>query len=482
MLMFIMIIACMFVSTVIASVRPSKLFSDGAILQRGMPVPVWGDADEGERVTVEFQKQKVSTVARNGQWMIKLKPLSAGGPFEMEITGKNTIKLHNIMVGEVWIASGQSNMQMQLHITEHAARDIADSKDLQLRFFTAPINAAETPIRDFITDKNAYPYHDMYRLFSGGPKTVTAQWESASPSTSGEFSAVAYYFAKELRKYLNMPVGIINASLGATFAETWTDSTALKSLSEMQMMSDPSVPTPNHPSALYNGMISPIQPFAIRGVIWYQGESNAGLANEYRTLFPAMIGGWRREWNEDDFSFLFVQIAPFQKPQPIPTESAWANLREAQLITSLKVPNTAMTVITDAGSITEIHPLTKQIVGLRLSLAARAIAYGEQIEYSGPIFKSMITKGNRVVLSFDHAGSGLMAKDGDLRGFSIAGDDRQFVWAEASIQGDKVVVSNPLVEHPTVVRYGWADFPEVNLYNKDGLPASPFSTEDFESK
>ncbi|MHB1458969.1 MAG: sialate O-acetylesterase [Armatimonadota bacterium] len=476
------IIVYMIGSASIAAVKPNKLFSDGAVLQQGMPIPVWGDADDGEHITVRFLNQKVSTVAKNGCWMIMLKPLTAGSPYSMTITGNNTIELHDILIGEVWIASGQSNMQMQLHLTQNAVKEIADSNDPHLRVFTVPVNAADTPMREFEQDRNAYPSHDMYRLFSGGPKTVTAQWEQSSPSTSGEFSAVAYYFAQQLRKTLKVPVGIINASLGATFAETWTDSKTLKSLSGIQVMTDPSIPTPNHPSTLYNGMIAPLQPYAIRGAIWYQGESNAGLAQEYRTLFPAMISGWRREWKQGDFPFLFVQIAPFMKPQPVPSESAWANLWEAQLLSSLKVSKAGMAVITDAGSQVGIHPLTKQIVGTRLALAARAIAYGECIEYSGPILRSMTLRDDRAVLMFDHAESGLMAKGGDLKGFTIAGDDGKFVWANASIQGDKVVVSSPLVMDPKVVRYGWADFPIVNLFNNDGLPASPFSTEDFPSE
>lgn len=475
----IAVITIMIGSAAMATMTLNKLFSDGAVLQRGMPVPIWGNADKGERVTVEFQKQRVSAIANDGRWMVRLKPLAAGGPYRMTIAGRNTIELHDIMVGEVWIASGQSNMQMQLHLTEHAARDIAESDDPQLRVFTVPIHAADIPMREFIQDPNAYPNHDMYRLFSGGPKSVTAQWELSSPSTSGEFSAVAYYFARELRKSLKVPVGIINASLGATFAETWTDPATLRSLSGSQMMADPSVPTPNHPSALYNGMIAPLQPYAIRGAIWYQGESNAGLAQEYRALFPAMIAGWRREWKQGDFPFLFVQIAPFMKPQPVPSESPWANLREAQLVTSLRVQRTAMAVITDAGSETEIHPLAKQIVGLRLALAARAIAYAEHVEYSGPVPRSVALRGNRAIISFDHADGGLVAKDGELKGFTIAGDDRKFVWADASIQRDKVVISSPLVQHPRVIRYGWAEFPVVNLFNGDGFPASPFDTDDF---
>jgi sialate O-acetylesterase len=237
-------------------------------------------------------------------------------------------------------------------------------------------------------------------------------------------------------------------------------------------------------TVLYNGMIAPLIPFAFRGAIWYQGESNAGRAYQYRTLFPAMIANWRADWKKQnpqqgDFPFLFVQLAPFMAIVQEPQESAWAELREAQLLTSLKVPNSAMAVITDVGDEKDIHPKGKEPVGARLALAARALAYGEKIVYSGPLYSGMKAEGNKAVLSFQHVGGGLVAKEGSLKGFTIAGQDRKFVNAEAEIRGEHVVVWSPQVDKPVAVRYGWANYPLGNLWNKDGLPASPFRTDDF---
>lgn len=476
--MFLCSVVCGLVSQAVGAVRPNALFSDGAVLQRGIPVPVWGDADIGERVTVEFQGQKASTVAKDGRWMVHLKPLRAGGPYGMSISGRNRIEIHDMLVGEVWVASGQSNMQMQVRLTENAPQDIAESSDPELRVFTVPVHASDKPEMEFAAQADVYHDHDMYMLASGKTKAVTTRWETASPATTGEFSAVAYYFARELKRAIKAPVGIISSSLGATYAENWTDAPTLRAIKDARLIIDWSAPFPNRPSALYNGMIHPLQPYAIRGAIWYQGESNAGLADDYRTVFPAMIANWRAAWGQGDFPFLFTQIAPFMKIQPTPSESAWAALRASQLAVSLTASHTAMAVITDAGSEVEIHPKKKAPVGARLALAARAIAYGEKIEYSGPVFRSMVVKGDRAVLGFDHAEGGLVAKGGDVTGFAIAGDDGRFVWAHASIQGDRVVVSNPEVAHPTVVRFGWADNPVVNLYNGAGLPASPFRSDD----
>jgi len=235
----------------------------------------------------------------------------------------------------------------------------------------------------------------------------------------------------------------------------------------------------NSPSVLYNGMIVPLQPYAIRGVIWYQGESNAGRAVEYQTLFPAMIRNWRQDWSEGDFPFLFVQLAPFMKIEASPQESAWAELREAQRLTTLTVPQTAMAVITDVGEENDIHPRKKEPVGARLARAARALAYREPIEYSGPTYQSMRVEGDRIVLQFQHTEGGLTARGGALKGFTIAGEDRKFVNARAEIRSDTVVVSSPEVSHPVAVRYGWANYPVVNLWNGAGLPASPFRTDDF---
>ena len=240
---------------------------------------------------------------------------------------------------------------------------------------------------------------------------------------------------------------------------------------------------PWEPTELYNGMIAPLVHYGIKGAIWYQGESNAGRAEQYRTLFPDMIRNWRADWNEGDFPFFLVQLAPFKAIKNQPADSEWAELREAQLLTTKILPHTGMAVITDVGNPSNIHPTQKQPVGARLALAARHIAYGEKIVYSGPIFKSMQVEGEKAVLKFENVGSGLEARDGALKGFAICGEDRKFVWATAEIEGrgsrSRVVVSSPQVAHPVAVRFGWADCPVVNFWNKDGLPASPFRTDDF---
>ena len=233
------------------------------------------------------------------------------------------------------------------------------------------------------------------------------------------------------------------------------------------------------PTELYNGMIAPLVPYALKGALWYQGESNAGRAEQYRSLFPDMIRNWRKDWGEGDFTFLTVQLAPFQAVKELPAESAWAELREAQLLSTKVLPNAGLAVITDVGDPKDIHPTRKRPVGERLALAARGIAYGEKIVYSGPVYQAMEVRGNKIVLSFDHVGAGLEAREGALKGFAICGEDHKFVWADAAIEGDKVLVGSASVANPVAVRYGWADCPVVNLWNKDGLPATPFRTDDF---
>jgi len=442
--LLIMLIA---LSAASAAVKPNGLISDGAVLQQGISVPIWGRADDGEKVTVRFEGQTVSTTARNGFWIVRLKPLTAGGPFTMKI---NDLELKNILVGEVWICSGQSNMAWTVKLSEDSEAVIAASKDPLLRLYTVPRS-------------------DRLQELPPG-------WQEAGPDTVPNFSAVGYFFGKHLREALKAPVGLIDSSVGGTPAEAWTSRSALLADPELRsMVEKPSTRV----SYLYNGMIAPLQPYAIRGAIWYQGESNAGRAYQYRTLFPAMIRNWREAWGHGDFTFLFVQLAPFGIVNERRPESSWAELREAQLLTSLNVPNTGMAVITDLGDPVDIHPKKKEPVGARLALAARAIAYGENVVYSGPIYRSVEIKGDRAILSFDHAGGGLMAKDGDLTGFTIAGDDQNFVDARAVIEGNKVVVRSPDVPKPVAVRYGWSNCPVVNLFNKEDLPASPFRTDDF---
>jgi sialate O-acetylesterase len=482
-----------------AAVKPHGLIADGMVLQEGMKVPIWGTADDGEEVTVQFQKQELKTTARDGKWMVRLDNLKAGGPFEMTIAGKNTLTLKNVLVGEVWVCSGQSNMWWTVALSADPEKNIKNSANPMIRLFTVPDRPAATPQHD-----------------------VVGKWEQCGPDTVKNFSAVAYFFGRDLQKARNVPVGLIHSSWGGTVAEAWTSRGALEAYPELRGMADqfamnlknypkaleafkaelerhkaaveqakaegkkpPPAPkppqdpaaNPNSPTALYNGKIAPLQPYAIRGAIWYQGESNVGRAAQYQILFPALIKDWRDTWGEGDFPFLFVQLAQFRKIVKEPQESAWAELCEAQLLTSLRVPNTAMAVITDVGDENDIHPKKKEPVGARLALAALALAHGEKIVYSGPVYDRMEVDGDKAILSFKSVGGGLMAKDGPLQGFTIAGADKKFVNAEAEIQGLEVVVRSPKVPKPVAVRYGWADCPVVNLWNKDGLPASPFRTD-----
>ena len=481
-------------STASAEVKPNSLFSDGAVLQQGVTVPVWGTAKDGERVTVKLAEQTVTTMAKDGRWLVRLKPLQPGGPLTLTVTGEsNSVVISNVLVGEVWVCSGQSNMAFPISRAANAAEAIAAARDPQLRLFTVPRAAADTPAAD-----------------------APGRWKESSPETALPFSAVAWFFGRELRKALRVPVGLINSTVGGTPAEAWTSHATLEGDPELKQILEryagsiktydpaaaaakqkkaledykaavaeakaagkrpPATPRPpadprrsaRRPSGLYNGMIAPLQPYAIAGAIWYQGEANSGRAAEYQKLFPAMIQNWRQAWGQGEFPFLFVQIAPHKRILP--------EIREAQLLSWQKVPKTAMAVITDIGNETDIHPTQKEPVGARLALAARAIAYGEKITYSGPVYDSMKVEGARAVLDFKHIGSGLMAKGGDLKGFTVAGEDGTFTNATAVIEGNKVVVSSSEVAKPVAVRYGWANTPDVNLFNKEGLPATPFRAE-----
>ncbi len=472
-----------------ADVRLPGVFSDHMVLQQGARTAVWGWADEGEAVTVQFRTQKVQVVAKNGQWSVSLKNLKAGGPDTLTVTGKNTLSLHDVLVGEVWVCSGQSNMEFAMKGSFQSQADIENSTNPNIRFFTVPKLKANTPTND-----------------------VPSSWLECNPQSTVWFSAVGYYFGRDLQKARGVPVGLIHTSWGGSPAEVWMSEKALESnpaykkdildvypaqlaqyeqdlakwkqetaaLEKEGKKQTRWQPWPSwKPTELYNGMIAPLIPYTIKGAIWYQGESNAGRAWQYRTLYADMIRNWRLDWHSGDFTFLCVQLAPFTNIQPAPGESDWAELREAQLISTKVLPKVGMAVITDVGDEKDIHPTKKEPVGARLALAARGIAYGERIVYSGPEYKSMKVKGSEIILSFKSVGSGLEARGGDLKGFAICGADKKFVWAKAEIKGNKVVVSSPDVAAPVAVRYGWANYPVVNLWNKDGLPATPFRTDDF---
>jgi sialate O-acetylesterase len=474
-----------------AEVRLPAIFSDNMVLQQGQPVPVWGWADDGEVLTIKFRGQKVIATATNLKWEAKLRPLKAGGPDVFTVAGKTqTITLTNVLVGEVWVCSGQSNMEWPMSRAFEPEADLSAATNAEIRLFKVPKNRLESPT-----------------------VVIKSGWEVLSPNSVNGFSAVGYYFGRDLQQARKAPVGLIGTYWGGSPAESWMDRESLEMNPRYQeeIIDNHATATKNYRTALsnfekerdaakaegkeftkqaprlpwsgyelYNGMIAPLLPYAVKGAIWYQGEANAGRAEQYRTLFPDMIRCWRRNWAEPDLTFLCVQLAPFQAIRTEPAESAWAELREAQLLATKVLPKTGMAVITDVGEEKDIHPRKKGPVGARLALAARALAYGEKIVYSGPVYRRMEVREGKAVLTFDHAGSGLEARDGDLKGFAICGEDRKWVWAKAEIQkNDTIAVSSPEVTNPVAVRYGWADYPVVNLWNKNGLPATPFRTDDF---
>jgi len=465
------LLSCTLILNSYADVRLPALVGSNMVLQRNKPLNIWGWADKGEKVTVTFRNATFYAItAANGQWKVKIPAQIAGGPYTMTISGHNTIKLDNILVGDVWVASGQSNMEMPVKgwgKVLNYEQEIAAANYPQIRFFQAK------------------------HVTSTAPKDDIAAWEGnwqvCSPQSVPEFSSVGYFFAREIYGHEHIPVGVIHSSWGGTVAEAWTSGESLKTMPAFadtvkayEQLTPPQSPSnPNKPTLLYNAMIHPLLPYAIRGAIWYQGEANVGRAYQYRELFPLMIKDWRKQWKIGDFPFFFVQLANFTEKKEQPVESDWAELREAQLKT-LSVPNTGMASAIDIGDDKDIHPKNKQEVARRLSLIARAKVYGEKIPYSGPIYQLKTIAGNKVYIAFNHKDDGLVVKGGSkLKGFEIAGADKKFHWAEASIVGDRVMVTSPEVEKPVAVRYNWSNNPSGNLYNGAGLPASPFRTDDF---
>ncbi|WP_138991358.1 sialate O-acetylesterase [Larkinella sp. C7] len=626
-----------------ADVHLPKIFGSHMVLQRRKPVPVWGWSDPNEKITVQFNNQTKTTKAdKSGKWMVRLDPTEAGGPFALSVAGKkNTVAFDDVLVGEVWICSGQSNMEWVVKSSTNAAQEIQEANYPLIRHFKVPHDLSLSPKDDVL----------------GGT------WQPATPETVGNFTAVGYFFARELLKELNnVPIGLLNTSWGGTQSESWTSREAMDSFEEFKPVvatmpktleefaskrleqlqnqvksaqgdlpgaadvqqwsgadfndanwqtlrlpdlfdrkalpgfdgvvwfrremtvpaelagkemtltlgpvfdadetylngvkvgtttqtgqartytvpggtlkpgrnviavrvddqngtggftakedqfklsgngqeislvgdwkyriadynRNPALVNPNMTGTiLYNAMIHPLIPYAIQGAIWYQGESNAGRAYQYRKTFPLMITDWRTRWGQGDFPFLFVQLASFNAANGTSaTGSTWGELREAQTMT-LALPNTGMAVTSDIGESKDIHPKNKQDVGKRLALNALKTVYGQNRVYSGPVFKAMEVTGNKAVLTFDHVGGGLQSSDkyGYLKGFEVAGADQKFHWAKAEIQGDKVIVFSSEVATPVSVHYGWADDNgEVNLYNKEGLPAVPFRTDTWPGK
>lgn len=450
-------------SPAFAAVKLPSVFGSNMVLQQGRPVPVWGWADKGEQVTVTLgmQKQTVRT-GDDGRWKVTFAKLSLGKPLEMTVKGVsgNSLTLTNVLVGEVWVCSGQSNMEIGIGACNDAQKEIAAANYPEIRIFRVPGAKANQPASD-----------------------VNATWVACSPQSIGAggwggFSAAAYYFGREIHKELKVPVGLIGTYFGGSAAEEW--------VSRQTLEADPllkSYTSAGNACDLYNGQLFPLIPFGMRGVIWYQGESNIPQAHKYRTLFPALIKSWRAEWGQGDFPFGFVQIAPFRYEGIFGQGCSpkFAELCEAQLMTLKAVPNTGMAVTMDIGNVGDIHPQNKQDVGRRLALWAMAKVYGKQkLVYSGPIYKAMKVEGKKIKLRFDQCGTGLIAKDGKpLTEFTIAGADQNFHPAQAVINGNTVVVSCDAVMAPVAVRYAWQQAPQANLANKEGLPASSFRTDSW---
>lgn len=625
-------------TSLIAQIQPAPIFGDNMVLQQGMEIPVWGSATPGEKITVMLDQTTVTTQAgRDGKWRVKLPARKYGGPFRLTLKGKNVHTIENVMIGEVWVCSGQSNMEFPLIRSKNGVAEVAASDHPEIRLFTVNKQISQTP-RD---------------QMEAGP------WQVCSPTSAAQFSAVAYFFGRTLSAKFKVPIGLIQSAWGGTVAETWisrptiekipdfgnqladldklkldefientkqeirrrvgnasvidagmdgaravwatpelddstwetmpvpgyveqhglegfdgiiwfrkaieiapadagkfatlylakindSDNTYLNgnlvgftrlSAEKPRIYSIPagllksgkniltvqvedihgicgihgdsaaikldfenhSIPlsgdwkykvgslkigqvlSPNaYPTLLYNGMIQPLIPYGIRGVIWYQGEGNSSRAKQYQRVFPALIQDWRQHWNQGEFPFLFVQLPNFMAPDSLPSSGQWAELREAQS-QALALPQTGMAVTLDVGEADDIHPKDKQTVGYRLALVACNVAYGQAGLLGGPVFRQMVIQGNKALVIFDQVGDGLKIKDkyGYLKGFAVAGENLQFYWAQAQQVGpDRVEVSSPEVPAPVAVRYGWGNNPaDANLYNSADLPAAPFRTD-----
>ncbi len=483
----------------VAEVRLPHALSDHAVLQRDRPIHLWGWATPGARLTAHFHMQDVEAIADPlGKWSLYLKPEPAGGPYALTIAGDGPEKrVDDLLVGDVWFASGQSNMEMPLSgfpptaFVKDAAKEIQAASNPRLRLLLVEHKSSDYPVDD-----------------------VAGTWTECTPQTAAKFSAVAYFFGREIAAKENVPVGLIDSTWGGTPADSWTsldtlgsDPALLPALASRARFANQQTdlqatiaaeksadaeakaagkPVPQHPwhpyeaswlpGGLYNGMIAPLTRMSVKGFIWYQGETNSShdRAGEYEALFSAMIADWRMHFAQGELPFLYVQISSFNSPG-----EDWGTVRDAQRRT-LAVAETAMAVTLDVGTADNVHPPDKQTVGARLALAARALAYGDKVESSGPLFREATTelqKNGTIAMRvwFDHAeGLGFHGKPG---GFELAGPDHRFVPAEAVIEGSSVLVSSPAQRHPELVRFGWASVVESNLYNSQGLPASTFSSE-----
>ncbi|MFM7320205.1 MAG: sialate O-acetylesterase [Armatimonadota bacterium] len=449
-----------------ADVSLPKLISDGVVLQRNQPVRIWGKASPGEQVSVSVQGRRAAAVAgSDGEWVAVLEPLKAGGPYDLTVSGRNTIVVHDVLVGEVWVCSGQSNMEWPISISFQPEATVAASPDPQLRMFTV--------------QKSPEKYERA--------EVAGGQWEQASTATTARFSAVGYHFARTLRKALGVPVGMIHTSWGGTRIEAWTS----REMLERQGMSRQERNSfegrnPNAASVLYNGMLAPLAKATITGAIWYQGESNAGNPRKYRSQLVDLVADWRRTFDNPGMVFIATQLAPFRADGN--DKTSYAEIREAESMAAEGDPRVGVGVITDVGEETDIHPRKKGPVGERMAYEALRITYGRRDVPRSPKFAGATYSAGAATVRFARVGKGLeirggvsseVAVPGDkLLGFQLAGSDGVFHAAEASIVGkDRVVVRSAKVSDPKAVRFGFVNFPVVNLYGIGGLPAEPFRSD-----
>lgn len=486
-------------ATARANVTPATIFQDHAVLQAGKPLPVWGKADAGEKVTVSFAGQTLSTTAAaDGSWKVILAPLKiSAAPGVLSITGKNKIVLQDILVGEVWLCSGQSNMEFRLNHATNALAEIAAANFPLIRQFQVRNNVANTP-----------------------QSTVKGNWTLCQPTTAGDFTAVGYFFARELYQKLGVPVGLLHSSWGGTDIEAWMSAESIATDTNLSFVAknwqkkidnypaakaawdakeaaaakaaaeaktngvaykkpwNPAPPNPdgspyfNKPSNLFNGMIAPLVPAAIAGVLWYQGENNVGRAHEYSLLFPALVTGWREVFGQGDLPFYWVQLPNYGGYG----RDQIAELREAQNAT-LRLPDTAQAITIDVGEVGNIHPINKQDVGHRLAVIALQKTYGQKVVASGPVFSTVNFTNGTAIVTFAEVADGLVVKGETLNGFELAGADHKFHPADAKIAGATVAIHAADVAAPVAVRYAWHNAPAAALANSEGLPAAPFRSD-----
>ena len=456
LLVNILVMVLMLIKVPAGAVSLPNIFGNHMVLQQNAEVTIWGWGNPREEITVtgSWNQEAVKTIASNlAQWQVKLKTPAAGGPYTVKVQGYNTILVEDVLIGEVWLCSGQSNMEWTTNAgIDNGAQEIPKANFPSIRFFTVPHRSAD-----------------------GAQLDLDGEWVVCSPQTMPYFSAVGYFFGRQVHQTLKMPVGLINSSWGGTPAEVWVNAQAIAKNSDLATAAAKLTEVPYgpvRPGKAYNAMIAPLIPYRLAGALWYQGESNVSDPENYAKLLPALIQNWRQEWQQE-LPFYYVQIAPYKYNRPY----EGVMLREAQR-RALATPNTGMVVISDVGNKDDIHPRNKIDVGIRLANMALAKTYGQKgLAFSGTLYTSMKVEGNKIRLFFDHAESGLVVKGGkELTHFEIAGPDQKFVKATARISGKTVVVQAKEIKNPVTVRFAWHNTAQPNLFNKVGLPASSFHT------